>query len=62
MAVSCENILCINGFGKVWIDQEVVNQNRFLKAFEERCHDICAQQCFSEMRDSNRCRMYKEVN
>ena len=25
-----KNILCINGFGKVWIDQGVTNQNRFL--------------------------------
>ena len=56
-----KNILCSNGFGKVWIDQGVTNQNRFLKLFEERCHDIYAQQCLSEIHDSNRCRMYKEV-
>ena len=56
-----KNILCINGFGKVWIDQGVTNQNRFLKALEERCHDIYAQQCLSEIHESNRCRMYKEV-
>ena len=61
MAVSCEKYLCINSFGKVWIDQGVANQNRFLKAFEERCHDIYAQQCLNEIHDSNRCRMYKEV-
>ena len=62
MAVSSEkNILFIYGFGKVWIDLGVTNQNRFLKAFEERCHDIYAQQCFSEIHDNNGCRMYKEV-
>ena len=53
-----KNILCINGFGKVRIDQGVSNQNRFLRAFEERCHDIYAHQCLSEIHDSN---MYKEV-
>ena len=56
-----KNILCINGFRKVWIDQGVTNQNRFLKAFEEICHDIYAQQCLSETHDSDRCRMYKKV-
>ena len=55
-----QNILCINGFGKVWTDQGVANQNRLLKAFEERCHDIYAQQCLSEIRDSNRCKIYKK--
>ena len=29
-----KNILCINDFGKVWIDKGVTNQNRFLKALE----------------------------
>ena len=46
-----KSILCINGFSKVWIDQGVTNQNRFLKAFHERCHDIYAQQCLSEIHD-----------
>ena len=32
-----------------------------MQLFEERCHDIYAQQCLSEIHDSNRCRMYKEV-
>ena len=57
-----KNILCINGFGKVRIDQGVTNQNRFLESFEERCHDIYAQQCLSEIHDSNRCTMYKKLN
>ena len=35
-----KNILCINGFGKVWIDQGVDNQRQFLNAFEKRCQDI----------------------
>ena len=56
-----KNIVRINGFGKVCIDQGVTNQNRFLEAFEERCHDIYAQQCLSEIHGSNGFRMHKEV-
>ena len=60
MVISLEkNILCINGFGKVWIDLGVDNQRQILKAFEKRCQDIYSQQCLSEICDSSRCRMYK---
>ena len=43
MAVSCQKHFMYKWIGKVWIDQGVTNQNRFLKSFEERCHDIYAQ-------------------
>ena len=56
-----KNILCINGFGHVWINQGVDNQKQFLNAFEIRCRDIYSQQCLSEIRDSSRCRMYEEI-
>ena len=56
-----KNILCINGFGHVWINQGVDNQRQFLNAFEIRCRDIYSQQCLGEIRDSSRCRMYEEI-
>ena len=59
MVVLCEKHFMYQRFGKVWIDQGVTNQNRFLKAFEERCNDIYGQQYLSEIHDSNICRMYK---
>ena len=46
-----KNILCINGFGHVWINQGVDNQKQFLNTFETRCRDIYSQQCLSEIRD-----------
>ena len=56
MAVSCEkNILCINGFGKVWRDQGEDNQNQLFKAFEKRYQDITKQQRFREIRDIQCC-------
>ena len=51
----------LNRFGHVWISQGVDNQKQFLNAFETRCRDIYSQQCLSEIRDSSRCRMYKEI-
>ena len=56
-----KNILCLNGFGHVWINQGVDHQKQFLNAFETRCQDIYSQQYLSEMRDSSRCRMYEEI-
>ena len=56
-----KNILCINGFGKLGIDQGVHNQRQFLKAFEKRCQDIYSQPCLSEICDSSRCRMYNKM-
>ena len=56
MAVSCENISCINGFGK-----GVGKQNILLGAFVNRYHDIYSQHCLSEIRDSNRCTMCQEI-
>ena len=56
-----KNILYINGFVKVGIDQGVDNQKQFLKAFEKRCQDIYSQPCLSEIYDSSRCRMYTEI-
>ena len=53
-----KNIVCINSFGKVKIDQRVDNQRQFLKAFEKRYQDIYSQQCLSEICDSSRCRIY----
>ena len=60
--VSCEkHFKYVYVYAMVRIDQGVTNQNRFSEAFEERCHNIHAQQCLSEIHNSNRCRMYKEV-
>ena len=64
---SCEwithikNILSMNGFGYVWKDQGVDDEKAFLEMFEQRSKDIFIQNCHSEINNSSRCRMYKEV-
>ena len=64
---SCEwimyikNLLSMNVFGYVWNDQGVDDQKAFLEMFEQRSKDVFIQSCYSEINNSSRCRMYKEV-
>ena len=50
-----KDILCKYGFAEVWENQEVDNESRFIKLFEQRCADTYAQSCHE------RCRLYKEL-
>ena len=36
-----KDILCKYGFAEVWENQEVDNESRFIKLFEQRCGLLC---------------------
>ena len=56
-----KDILCKYGFAEVWENQEVDNESRFIKLFEQRCADTHAQSCHEQIQQSSRCRLYKEL-
>ena len=56
-----KDLLCCHGFGNIWNDQSVMNEKVFLATFEQRLKDEFIQKCFSDIRNSNRCRLYKEI-
>ena len=43
------------------LDQSVMNEKVFLATFEQRLKDEFIQKCFSDLRDSDRCRLSKEI-
>ena len=45
----------------VWEQQTVNNEYQFIREFKRRMHDMYVQQCFGEIRDSSRCRLYREI-
>ena len=49
------------GFGYVWEQQTVNNEYQFIREFKRRMQDMYVQQCFGEIRDSSRCRLYREI-
>ena len=51
-----KDLLCCHGFGNIWNDQ---NEKVFLATFELK--DEFIQKCFSDIRNSDRCRLYKEI-
>ena len=55
------DILCEYGFAEVWENQEVDNESRFIKLFEQRCADTHAHSCHGQIQQSSRCRLYKEL-
>ena len=55
------DLLCSHGFGNVWRDQSVMNENLFLANFEQRLKDTFIQTCISDVESSNTCRMYREI-
>ena len=59
--VSCKGLLCCHGFGKIWNNQSVIIKSMFLDTFEQRQKDEFIQKCFSDIRGSERCRLYKEI-
>ena len=38
-----------------------MNEKVFLATFEQRLKDEIIQKCFSDIRDGDRCRLYKEI-
>ena len=56
-----KQILFETGYGFVWLNQNVSNENLFLNQFEERCKDMHMQTCFHDIENSGRWRMYKEI-
>ena len=56
-----KDILCKYGFAEVWENQEVDNESKFIKLFEQRCADTYAQSCHEQIQQSSRCRLYKEL-
>ena len=56
-----KDILCKYGLAEVWENQEVDNESRFIKLFEQRCADTYAQSCHEQIQQSSRCRLYKEL-
>ena len=55
------HILCKYGCAELWENQEVDNESRFIKLFEQRCADTDAQSCHEQIQQSSRCRLYKEL-
>ena len=56
-----KDLLCYHGFGNIWNDQSVINEKVFLANFDQRLKDEFIQKCFSDIRDSDRCRLYKKM-
>ena len=49
-------------FNIIWKDQAVNNDKAFISLCECRIKDEIIQKCFSGIRNSYRCRLYKEIN
>ena len=56
-----KDLLCCNGFRNIWNDQSMTNEKVFFATFEQRMKDEFIQKCFTDIRDSDRCRLYIEV-
>ncbi len=50
-----------HGFGYVWDRQQVDDSKTFMHIFEQRSKDMFIQQCFTDMNNSSRCRLYREI-
>ena len=56
-----KDLLCCHGFGNIWNDQTMKNERVFLATLEQRLKDECIQKCFSDIRDSDRCTLQKNI-
>ena len=59
--LNIKELLYSTGFGYVWEQQTVNNEYQFIREFKRRMQDMYVQQCFGEIRDSSRCRLYREI-
>ena len=53
-----KNLLCMNGFGYVWMYGEVGNEKLFLKAFQSKLQDIFCQGWLSDLARSTHFGLY----
>jgi hypothetical protein len=56
-----KSCLCRNGFGNVWMFQEVGNKNAFLRVFKQRLIDCFAQNWQDKIHNSQRLSKYGEI-
>ena len=56
-----KDLLCCHGFGNILNGQPMINEKVFLATFEQRVKDEFILKCFSDIRDSDRYRLYKEI-
>ena len=59
--LNIKELLYSTGFGYVWEQQTVNNEYQFIREFKRKMQDMYVQQCFGEIRDSSRCRLYREI-
>ena len=60
-AKEMENLLCQNGFGYVWYNQLVDNENMFLKLFTQRLKDKHMQYWHSYTENCSKLKIYKNI-
>ena len=60
-AFDVRKLLCSNGFGDVWRDQFVTNQDRFCLAFKNRLKDVFKQEWSCRISESTRASFYREI-
>ena len=48
-ATKIKHIFFETGYGFVWLNQNVSNENLFLNQFEECCKDMHMQKCFHDI-------------
>lgn len=58
-ATNVKNMLCTNGFGYIWEQQYVPNENAFLKSFTQRLRDQFLQRWREEIVSSRKLILYK---
>ena len=56
-----KDLLCCHGFEYIRKDQAVNNEKAFNSLFECKIKNEFNQKCFSDIRNSDRCRLYKEI-
>ena len=56
-----KDLLCCHGFRNIWDEQSMINEKVFFATFEQTLKDEFIQRCFSDIWDSDRCRLYKEI-
>ena len=60
-AMKVKTILNEYGFGSAWLNQSVVDQNKFIVLFERKIKANFIQYCFADIEASTRCRTYKDI-
>ena len=56
-----KQMLFENGFGYIWLEQNVDNEKEFLRIFEQRIKDSYYQEWFSNINSTSDFRLYKKI-